>query len=54
MPDATTIEMFSKATNTKEDVKKLQQENLDGGAKSCELTEDATNWILTTVLAGDC
>ena len=54
MADVTTVEKFPKATNAKEDVQKLQQENLDAGAKSCELSEDATNWILTTVLAGDC
>jgi len=54
MADAPVVSKYPKATNNKADVQKIQQKHLDDGAKSCVLTDDATNWILTTVWAGDC
>jgi hypothetical protein len=55
MADATVTEKFAKATNSKADVQKTQQQHLAGGAKSSDLDEsDPTDWILTTVWPGDC
>jgi hypothetical protein len=53
MADATVIDKYLKASNSKADVEKIQKDRLDNaGAKSCVLTEDDTNWILTTVWPG--
>jgi len=54
MADTPFVEKFKKATNTKADVEKVRQKHLADGAKSSVLTEDDTNWIVTTVWAGDC
>jgi hypothetical protein len=55
MADATTVDKYAKATNSKADVQKIQQQHLADGAKSCVLDEsDPTDWILTTVWPGDC
>jgi hypothetical protein len=54
MADATVVDKYPKASNTKADVEELRQQHLADGAKSSTLTEDATNWILTTVWPGDC
>ncbi len=52
MADATVVDKYPKATTTKADVEKIRANKLRNGAKSCVLTEDATNWILTTVWPG--
>ena len=54
MADATVVDKYPKATNTKADVEKIRQEHLADDAKSSTLTENTTHWILTTVWAGDC
>ena len=54
MADATTVDKYPKATNTKAEVQAISQNHLANGARSSVLTEDATNWILTTVWPGDC
>lgn len=43
-------EKFPKADNTRAQVEAERQECLNRGATSSEITEDATNWILTTVM----
>lgn len=43
-------EKFSKAENSREKVEAERQERLARGATSSVITEDATNWILTTVM----
>jgi hypothetical protein len=53
MPDATTVDKFPKTETTKADVERVRQERLDSGARSCDLSEDNSNWILTTVWPGD-
>ena len=52
MADTTTVDTYPKATNQKSDVEAIAQNH--NGAKSSVVTEDASNWILTTVWAGDC
>jgi len=52
MADATTVDNYPKAIYKKAQVEKIRQNKLDNGAKSCKLTDDATNWILTTVWPG--
>jgi hypothetical protein len=52
MADATVVDKYPKATVSKTEVQKIQTNKLDNGAKSCVLTEDSTNWILTTVWPG--
>jgi hypothetical protein len=42
------VEKFPKATVTREQVEKERELRLSAGAKSSVITEDATNWILTT------
>ena len=54
MPDATVIDRYPKATNSQADVEKIRQQRLADGAKSCVLSEDATDWIMTTIWPGDC
>jgi hypothetical protein len=55
MADATVIEKYSKATNSKVDVDKIRQKHLADGAKSSTLDEsDPSDWILTNVWPGDC
>ena len=49
----TNVNKFPKATNSRADIEKIQQRNLDNGAKSSEITEDSSNWLLTTVWPGD-
>lgn len=44
----TIVEEFPKAENTRTQVEAERQERLDRGATSSEITEDETNWILTT------
>lgn len=47
----TTVEEFPKDKITREEVEKVREERLTRPLViSCEITEDATNWILTTVL----
>jgi len=48
----TTIkEKFLKSENTREQVEKVRQVRLTKPlVTSCEITEDATNWILSTVI----
>jgi hypothetical protein len=53
MPDMTTINKFPKAETTRADVERVRQERLESDAKSCVLSEDDSNWILTTVWPGD-
>jgi hypothetical protein len=52
MADATTVDNYPKATFTQAQVQQFQTDKLNNGAKSCILTDDATNWILTTVWPG--
>ena len=55
MADATTVNKYPKATNTKAEVQEIQQQFLKDGATSSVLDEtDPTDWILTTVGPGDC
>lgn len=54
MADATVVNKFPKLTNTKQDILNLQKQFKDDGATSCDLSEDADNYILTTVWPGDC
>lgn len=42
------VEEFSKTENTRAQVEAERQERLGHGATSSEITEDDTNWILTT------
>ena len=44
----TIVEEFPKAENTRAQVEAERQERLDRGMTSSEITEDETNWILTT------
>lgn len=46
----TVEEKFPKAENSREKVEAERQERLARGATSSEITEDVTNWILTTVI----
>jgi hypothetical protein len=52
MADQTVVENFPKSSCTKAQVEEIRQDRLANGAKSCTLTEDSTNWILTTVWPG--
>jgi hypothetical protein len=52
MSDATIVDKFPKATVTKAQVQQVQNNKLNSGARSCVLTEEDTNWILTTVWPG--
>jgi hypothetical protein len=45
----TTVETFPKATTTRDQVEAERKARLTGGAVSSTITEDATNYILTTV-----
>jgi hypothetical protein len=47
------VVQYPKATNSKADIEKIQQRNLANGAKSSEITEDSSNWLLTTVWPGE-
>jgi len=42
------VEEFLKAENSRAQVEADRQERLNRGAVSSEITEDDTNWILTT------
>ena len=53
MADATVVDKYPKSEYKKEDVQQIQQNKLDNGAKSCDLSEDTAHWILTTVWPGD-
>jgi hypothetical protein len=52
MADATVVDKYPKATVKKTQVQQIQADKLSNGAKSCVLTEDSANWILTTVWPG--
>ncbi len=52
MADTTAVDKYPKATVSKADVQKIQTNKLHNGAKSCTLTDDTDNWILTTVWPG--
>jgi hypothetical protein len=54
MADQTFIEKFAKAEVNRPQVEQVRQQHLDAGAESSEITDDAANWILTTVWPGDC
>ena len=54
MVDTTTVNTYAKATNTKAEVEAIAQNRLANGAKSSVVTDDSTNWILTTVWPGEC
>jgi hypothetical protein len=45
----TDVETFNKATVTKAFVERQMKANLAAGAVASEVTETATNWVLTTV-----
>ena len=44
------VELFPKATVTRAQVEAEQNFRMQNGALSCGITEDDTNWILTTIL----
>jgi hypothetical protein len=52
MANVPTVNQYPKATYTKAQVQTIQTQRLADGATSCTLTDDATNWILTTVWPG--
>jgi len=52
MPDVTTINKYPKSTYQKAQVDHIRDAQLAAGAKSCTESEDATNYILTTVWPG--
>jgi hypothetical protein len=52
MADATVVDKYQKATVSKDEVEQIQKNKLTNGAKTCTLTDDSTNWILTTVWPG--
>lgn len=58
MTDVTVKRPYPKATNTQAAVQAVQQAILANaaqtGAKSCDLSDDATNWYLTTVYESSC
>lgn len=43
------VETFPKATTSRDQVDAERTARLDAGAVSSDITEDAVNWILTTV-----
>jgi hypothetical protein len=45
----TIVETFPKATTTRAEAERERTSRLESGAKSCDLTADKANWILTTV-----
>lgn len=45
----TTVDTFPKSTVSRPDVEQERQGQLDAGATSSTITEDATNWILTGI-----
>ena len=50
MAQKTVVDPYPKATNTRAAVEAMAQANMaTGDAISSVVTEDATNWILTTV-----
>jgi hypothetical protein len=50
MAEQTAVDTYPKASNARAAVDAMAQANLaTGNAKSSVVTEDATNWILTTV-----
>lgn len=49
MADYTTRRLYPKATMTRLDMEAIAQTHLANLARSAVVTEDATNWILTTV-----
>ena len=49
MADQTVVQTYPKATVTRVEVQNEQALALANGAKSSTITEDDTNWILTTV-----
>lgn len=53
MSDAEVVDKYPKATVSKVQVAEIQADRLKNGASSCTLSEDATNWILTTVWPGE-
>ncbi len=52
MPDTTVVEKFPKATTTRAQVEAVQAQHLSAGAKSSLITDDGTNWVLTTLWPG--
>ena len=52
MPDQTVVDTYPKATVTQAQVQQIKADKLANGAKSSVITEDPTNWILTTVWPG--
>jgi len=53
MTDVTTIDQYPKASYTKQQVDTIRQDRLSHGAKSCDETDDTTNYTLTTVWPGN-
>lgn len=54
MADTTTVDKYPMATNTQEQVQAIADNHVANGAKSSIVTNDGTNWIVTTVWPGDC
>jgi len=49
MATKTTVETWAKTNATQQDVQNEQKARLAAGAVSSTITEDANDWILTTV-----
>ena len=52
MADTTVVDSYPKATNTQAAVQAIALNHTANGAKSSVVTDDATNWIVTTVWPG--
>lgn len=54
MADATVVDKFAKVDYSRDDVDKIcKKRTEEEHAKSCVVSGDSTNWILTTVWPGD-
>ena len=52
MADTPAGDPYPTTTNTREDVEAIAQNHLANGAISSVVTQNGTNWVLTTVWAG--
>ena len=52
MPNASTVDNYPQSDFTRAQVEQFQADKLANGATSSTITEDASNWVLTTVWPG--
>jgi hypothetical protein len=52
MADTTVVDTYAKAATLKAQAEEIAKNKTDNGAKSSIVTEDDTNWIITTVWPG--